>query len=793
MRELTSSNSGHEAKDRGGGLSSDRGQPGTAATSKAALDLLLELGAVTELRALGTARRTVSGYFTNPDEMARAATAISGKAEGVYFTLNPVNPALLARADNRVKPYAKHTTNDADILRRRWLPLDFDPKRPAGVSSTDEEHRLALERAIKCREWLSHMGWPDPIMADSGNGGHLLYRIELLNDAASSNLIKRVLEAVALRFSDVTVEVDLKTYNAGRVWKVYGTLAAKGDNTGERPHRLAQILSRPATLQMVTLQQLSALAIPEAPLQSPRRNGQALDVAGWLAKHGIDFAQQKPWQGGTCYILRVCPNNPDHNRGEAYLVQFPSGAIAAGCLHTTCGLNWKSLRESYEPEIQRARSTAGDASEKKQIKAAEPQIDWRTLLICRQNKGGAPQPLPLLANAITAFRQAPEWKGVLGFNEFSLQVVTRRPTPWGKQVSSRWIDVDDSLATEWLQREGGIFVSSNTVAEAVQTVARENGFHPVRDYLKSLVWDEVPRIDTWLMDYLGCTDSQFIRTAGSRWLISAVARIFRPGCQADHVLLLEGPQGIRKSSALRALVGDEMFADHIADLGSKDSRLDLLGKWVIEMSELVSMRRGEIERVKAFLTARADHFRPPYGRRAVDVPRQNVFAASTNDGQPFGDATGNRRFWPVRCGDVDVASIERDRGQLWAEAYQRYRQGEAWWLDTPELNLLARQEQEERYEPGVWDDIILEWVEDPHQRADLSSGVTIPITPWYGSEPNKVTISDILIHAIGKDKDRLTQADRNQVARCLTHDGRLPKQDRGGSNRGKWFYVRSER
>ena len=323
-----------------------------------------------------------------------------------------------------------------------------------------------------------------------------------------------------------------------------------------------------------------------------------------------------------------------------------------------------------------------DAMAKLLDATSSKMADWRRLLIYRQTKGAPPQPERLLANAITALRHAPEWEGVLGFNEFSQQVVTHRPTPWGKQVGSRWADTDDSLATEWLQGEAGIFVGSNTVAEAVQTVARENGFHPVRNYLKSLVWDKVSRIDNWLIDYLGSTDSQFLRAVGSRWLISAVARIFQPGCQADHVLLLEGPQGIRKSSALRALVGDEMFADHIADLGSKDSRLDLLGKWVIEMSELVSMRRGEVERVKAFLTARTDHFRPPYGRRAVDVPRQNVFAASTNDGQPFVDATGNRRFWPVRCGEIDAEGIQRDRDQLWAEAYHRYRQGEVWWLDT---------------------------------------------------------------------------------------------------------------
>jgi hypothetical protein len=510
-----------------------------------ALSVLVEPGSVVELRALNTRRGTVSGYFDQHRLLAEAASGLCGKAEGVYFTLNPVNPALLARADNRVKPYAKHTTNDADILRRHRLLLDFDPKRPAGVSSTDPEHLLALERSDECRECLSRMGWPDAIMADSGNGGHLVYGIDLPNDAASSNLVKRVLEAIALRFSDATVEVDLKTYNAARISKAYGTLAGKGDNTSERPHRVARILSCPVSLQLVTLQQLSALAIPEAPMQSLPRNGQALDLAGWLAKHGIDVAQQKPWQGGTCFTLRVCPNNPEHNCGEAYLVQFFSGAVAAGCLHATCGFNWKALRERYEPEILRARSTSGGTSEEKPKQGSAPQNDWRMRLICRQTRNGEPQPFPVLANAIIAFRHAPEWEGVLGFNEFSLQVVTLQPTPWGKPVGSSWTDVDDSLTTEWLQREGGILVTSNMVAEAVQTVAREHSFHPVRQYLANLVWDDVPRIGNWLVIYLGCADSEFGRAVGSRWLISAVARIFLPGCQVDYVLLLEGPQGSR--------------------------------------------------------------------------------------------------------------------------------------------------------------------------------------------------------------------------------------------------------
>ena len=189
----------------------------------------------------------------------------------------------------------------------------------------------------------------------------------------------------------------------------------------------------------------------------------------------------------------------------------------------------------------------------------------------------------------------------------------------------------------------------------------------MRDYLKSLKWDSEPRIERWLIDYLGVGDSEFAWAVGKRWLISAVARIFQPGCQADHTLLLEGDQGIKKSTALRVLTGADWFTDHISDLDSKDSRIDLHGKWIVELGELSAIRRSLTERVKSFLTATSDHFRPPYGRSAIDVKRQNVFAGSVNDENPFTDETGDRRFWPVRCGTIFTDKIAEHRDQIWAE------------------------------------------------------------------------------------------------------------------------------
>lgn len=206
-------------------------------------ELLFEKGQVVELRVLNTVKATVAGYFDDLDALAAAATKWNGKAPGVYWTLNPVNPDLLARGVNKLVEYAKHTSSDNDIVKRRWLPIDFDPVRPPGISSTDAEHDAAIELAIECRRWLTSQGCAEePILADSGNGAHLLIPVDLPNDADTRLLCERMLARMGEAFDDEHVKVDRKTANAARIWKVYGTIAGKGDSTTMRPHRQAQIL-----------------------------------------------------------------------------------------------------------------------------------------------------------------------------------------------------------------------------------------------------------------------------------------------------------------------------------------------------------------------------------------------------------------------------------------------------------------------------------------------------------------------------------------------------------------------
>ncbi|HOV67849.1 MAG TPA: hypothetical protein PLI31_05760, partial [Methanoregulaceae archaeon] len=352
-----------------------------------ALGLLVEPGTVAELRAIGSDGRVSSGFFDDVALMATAAEVLdaSGEFSGIYLTLNPVNPALLARRANRVQSRLSRkdaTTADGDIVRRRWLPIDVDPVRPSGISATADEHRAACRVARAIGDALTGGGWPRPVVADSGNGGHLLYRVDLPNDAASTDLVKGVLAALDLQFSSDVAKVDTANFNAARIWKCYGTVSRKGDSTKERPHNRAAIVTKPFEVEVVPTSLLEALAgslaAPEPPSSPPAvgRGSAPLDLRAWLDEHGIAIAMDKPWQGGTLFSLQRCPFSDAHADG-AYAIQFPNGAIHAACKHDSCGggaQRWPELRARFETERKDTRSETRreKTTEAKQKETAEP-------------------------------------------------------------------------------------------------------------------------------------------------------------------------------------------------------------------------------------------------------------------------------------------------------------------------------------------------------------------------------------------------------------------------------------
>lgn len=412
---------------------------------------------------------------------------------------------------------------------------------------------------------------------------------------------------------------------------------------------------------------------------------------------------------------------------------------------------------------------------------------WKAGVPLITNKDGDPK--ALLANAITALRNAPEWNGVLAYDEFAMRTSARKPPPWTTSACSVWATHEDLLTTDWLQHVG-IHVSLEIAGQAIEAVAKEQSFHPVREYLDGLVWDGIQRLDTWLPNYLGVAPTKYSLAVGLKWMISAVARIYQPGCKADCCLILEGAQGIKKSTALWT-IAHPWFADEIADLGSKDAALQTRGVWLIEIAELDSMNRSEVGRTKAFMSRATDRFRPPYAKRPIESPRECVFAGTVNHATYLRDETGGRRFWPVACGAINIEALEKDRDQLWAEARARYQNKESWWLDSTELHEAAAKEQTDRHENDAWHEVITAWLKHPVQRSE-SFGQPVPS---FSSDRDSVSLDDVLVHCIGKRLDQWGQADKNSVARCLTAAGweRYREWDTVEQKSGPWRYRRAKK
>jgi P4 family phage/plasmid primase-like protien len=328
--------------------------------------LLFRPGDVVEVRVPKAGKlRTIAGYFDDFEKLAAAvATLELARHPGVYWTLNPGDPAMLSRAGmgNRLKAYidAGDLTSDGNILRHAWLPIDLDPKRPTGTSSTDAQHEAALALGRHVQETLVREGWPAGLLADSGNGAHLLYAVGLPNDRESSALLSGVLKALGTRFNtrapDVLVEVDERMFNASRIIKTYGTTARKGDASPERPHRLSQILYAPEPITTVPVELLREVAKLSRMPATPRpgstyratAGGQEFSVEDFLSRHGIRYRDRIEYRGGWKYRLEECPWDSSHKWPDACVFQYPDG-YGFTCLHNSCnGRDWHAFREQFE-------------------------------------------------------------------------------------------------------------------------------------------------------------------------------------------------------------------------------------------------------------------------------------------------------------------------------------------------------------------------------------------------------------------------------------------------------------
>lgn len=324
---------------------------------------------------------------------------------------------------------------------------------------------------------------------------------------------------------------------------------------------------------------------------------------------------------------------------------------------------------------------------------------------------------PTINNVISFFHLLPtadhenDLYKLLRFNDFAGAIEFTRPAPWHRddKPNRELTDTDLVMMKEYFTHKH-LHVSVDTIREACIVLSQENAYHPLKDWLLSLKWDGVPRLDRLLVDYAGAPDSPYVKEVGKNTILAAVARAFIPGCQHDHMLILEGRQGTRKSSFVRVL-GGRWYADIQIDPNNKETVQNMQSCWILEASEMEFIRRSDVAALKRFITLVSDRIMKKYDRLPSTMPRQCIFIGTINPGKSgyFQDVE-NRRFWPVVTGKIDTDKLARDRDQIFAEAVHRFKQGEKWYIVNPVIEAIARQEQQDRQIRDEWGDVILEWL-----------------------------------------------------------------------------------
>ena len=391
----------------------------------------------------------------------------------------------------------------------------------------------------------------------------------------------------------------------------------------------------------------------------------------------------------------------------------------------------------------------------------EPTV-WTQL--DRKRMDGRMRAVTSRANVDTILRLDSRWKGLCWRDMYRQQL---------RLGARAWRDEDDQDVALWISRVYGIEYGPEVIRQCVASVAMANARDPLREYLTGVAWDSVPRLDGLLSWGFGADDTPLTRALGRRWCIQAAARALDPGCQADTVIVLYGAQGLGKSTGMSALVGREWFSDSPILVGEVRGYMQVASAWVHELGEMADVRRGEVDRVKQFVSAKVDKFVPLHARAGVEWPRRCVFVGSTNDDRFLNDPTGARRWWPVAAGRVDRDAITLHRDQIWAEAVAAWRSGERWYLDTREdadlLTDLATVQEGYRLDDS-WEDIVAKWLDDHPQ-------------------DTAVTTRQVCMVMLQMDAEKITRGNEMRAGDVLKRLGLVRRKIRL-AERSVWAYVR---
>lgn len=324
--------------------------------------------------------------------------------------------------------------------------------------------------------------------------------------------------------------------------------------------------------------------------------------------------------------------------------------------------------------------------------AHEIQQQIEALGLATIKKTGAP--ITDMANVVR-FLERDKTHPAIWYDDFYHRVFKFPGEPWN--------DVDTLRLTKRLQDEFAFRkVGIDIVDSAVELRAHSNIMNEPRDWMSSLYWDKKPRISDFFVSCLGAEPSPYISAVGHNFWVGMVARVFQPGCQNDHMVVIEGAQNVGKTSILR-IIGGKWYAEATENVQSKDFFMVLNGRILVEIAELDSFNKADVTRIKQVVSCPIDSYRLPYARRGADYPRTSVLVGTTNEDTYLRDSTGARRFWPVKCGQIDLQAARDQREQLFAEALACFKAGDSWHLTPHEETLEV---QESRRDRDAWEDLL---------------------------------------------------------------------------------------
>lgn len=533
--------------------------------------------------------------------------------------------------------------------------------------------------------------------------------------------------------------------------------------------------------------------------------GEAFALAGML---GVGFPDGN--------VAVKCPWHHEHSDGRgagqdsSTVILPPAGGSNFGgfsCKHSHCASRkWQEVLSALPPhavaeahrkypaklQLVKPEPEVVESGPPVSVAVVDPMDDVRKRLSYKPGKNGGYKVEADLVNAVTLLSYDPRWKDVLKLDEFSQVLRVTKSPPWHADDTGReftagdaWTDLDTTRLHLWFKRYWSLDVSNEKCHQAAYTVGCNKGFHPLKEYMNSLEWDGVPRIETMASTYFGAEDTPYVRRVSTWWMNSGAARALEAGCKVDYLVILEGPQGYGKSTALAALCPDPTwFADTPIDLNSKDSYTSLRGKFIIELGELASLNRADSDRAKNFFSSAVDSYRPPYGRENVNIPRACIFAGTVNHSEYLKDATGNRRYWPIRTGIFDIEAIHRDRDQLWAEAAHNFKAWVArgrrkseclWYPSTQDAEMIENEQKDREFDDG-WIEHIAKWIKSPACKK-------------YMTEFGGVTPSQVVQGAINVDAENVDRTAMDRVAKVLTR-GFGWKKERGQQHGVKVWMLR---